>query len=113
MIQSPELAKLLFKPTNLLNNRIERTILDRCSASKFVLRWILNESKTNSLFSSPRILRNDSSVNKVENNEPHLRHQCDHLSFLQSILLSSMINPASDERADDAEGRVLNKENHS
>jgi hypothetical protein len=102
MIQSAELARPLFKPTNSLNNHIERTILDRCSASKFVLSWIPQENKPNPLFSSSRILRNDSSENKLETNEIHLRHQRNHLSFLQSILLSSMINPASSDREDGA-----------
>jgi hypothetical protein len=54
-----------------------------------------------------RILRNEHVVNNDEANEIRTRQQQDHISFLQSFLISSMITNMNDEQKE----LNINKEN--
>ncbi|CAF0723011.1 unnamed protein product [Adineta steineri] len=58
-----------------------------------------------------KTLRNDHDVNKDETNEIRTQQQQqDHVSFLQSILLSTMITSVTDEQNE--KQLTINKENH-
>ncbi len=61
----------------------------------FFLLWISNKRLS---FAYLRVLRNDHGVNKEETNEIHPHQQQDHISFLQSILLSTMITNLNQEQ---------------
>ncbi len=49
-------------------------------------------------FFNLRILRNDQGVNNDETNEIRTNQQQDYISFLQSMILSTMINNLNEEQ---------------
>ena len=83
-------------------NRNERTILARCSASKFVQLSVGHHPITLSC----RMLRKDQTVNKNDTND----QVAERVSFTHSLLLSTLIAPGNDEQEE--KSLTVNKENH-
>lgn len=56
-----------------------------------------------------RVLRNDQDVNNAETNETRINQIQNQISYLQSILLSSMTTNLNEEQSENE--LILNKEN--
>lgn len=72
-------------------------ILGRYSASMFHLISFVKQSRTTPFFSS-RIIRDDHGVNNDSKNELRQTQEQDHLAYLQSILLSTILTTSDEEQ---------------